>query len=350
MRAAVIDRYGAPEVVRVAEVARPRLRAGQVLIRVRAAAVTSADSRIRGARFPAGFGVPARLMFGVVRPRRPILGGSFSGLVEQLGPGVDDLALGDEVCGMTGVALGAHAEYVAVRANRLARKPTEVSHEQAAGLLFGGSTALFFLRDKANVGPGTAVLVNGASGAIGTNAVQLARHFGATVTAVSSSANHELVTGLGAERVIDYADGGLAATSERFDVVLDAVGNLSVEAGRRLLRTGGRLLLVVASLGRPSGRAATWWPEPRRNGSPTSSSCSVSSPATRSPSCSTRATISTASSRPIAASTPATRSATSWYARAVRRRRRPGAGRARFGRCPPPRRAGTADRRPRGCR
>ncbi|WP_341720985.1 NAD(P)-dependent alcohol dehydrogenase [Micromonospora sp. FIMYZ51] len=249
MRAAVIDRYGAPEVVRVAEVARPRLRAGQVLIRVRAAAVTSADSRIRGARFPAGFGVPARLMFGVVRPRRPILGGSFSGLVEQLGPGVDDLALGDEVCGMTGVALGAHAEYVAVRANRLARKPTEVSHEQAAGLLFGGSTALFFLRDKANVGPGTAVLVNGASGAIGTNAVQLARHFGATVTAVSSSANHELVTGLGAERVIDYADGGLAATSERFDVVLDAVGNLSVEAGRRLLRTGGRLLLVVASLG-----------------------------------------------------------------------------------------------------
>ncbi|PZG00184.1 NAD(P)-dependent alcohol dehydrogenase [Micromonospora endophytica] len=249
MRAAVTDRYGAPEVVRVAEVARPRPRTGQVLVRVRAAAVTSADSRIRGARFPAGFGVPARLMFGVRRPRRGILGGSFSGVVDQLGPGVGGLAPGDEVCGMTGVALGAHAEYVAVRADRLARKPTQVTHEQAAGLLFGGSTALFFLRDKANVGPGTSVLVNGASGAIGTNAVQLARHLGATVTAVTSTANHALASRLGAERVIDYADGGLAASTERFDVVLDAVGNLSIDSGRRLLRTGGRLLLVVASLG-----------------------------------------------------------------------------------------------------
>ncbi|BCJ62359.1 alcohol dehydrogenase [Micromonospora endophytica] len=235
--------------VRVAEVARPRPRTGQVLVRVRAAAVTSADSRIRGARFPAGFGVPARLMFGVRRPRRGILGGSFSGVVDQLGPGVGGLAPGDEVCGMTGVALGAHAEYVAVRADRLARKPTQVTHEQAAGLLFGGSTALFFLRDKANVGPGTSVLVNGASGAIGTNAVQLARHLGATVTAVTSTANHALASRLGAERVIDYADGGLAASTERFDVVLDAVGNLSIDSGRRLLRTGGRLLLVVASLG-----------------------------------------------------------------------------------------------------
>ncbi len=243
------DRYGAPEVVRVAEVARPRPRTGQVLVRVRAAAVTSADSRIRGARFPAGFGVSARLMFGVRRPRRGILGGSFSGVVDQLGPGVGGLAPGDEVCGMTGVALGAHAEYVAVRADRLARKPSQVTHEQAAGLLFGGSTALFFLRDKANVGPGTSVLVNGASGAIGTNAVQLARHLGATVTAVTSTANHALASRLGAERVIDYADGGLAASTERFDVVLDAVGNLSIDSGRRLLRTGGRLLLVVASLG-----------------------------------------------------------------------------------------------------
>ncbi|WP_433528133.1 NAD(P)-dependent alcohol dehydrogenase [Micromonospora sp. CA-263727] len=249
MLAAVMDRYGTPDVVRVAEVARPVPGAGEVLVRVRASAVTSADSRIRGARFPAGFGVPARLMFGVVRPRRPTLGGSFSGVVEQVGSRVGDVAPGDEVCGMTGLSLGAHAEYVAVRADRLARKPAEVTHEDAAGLLFGGSTALFFLRDKAGLGPGASVLVNGASGAIGTNAVQLARHFGATVTAVTSAANAELVSKLGAERVIDYADGGLAATTERFDVVLDAVGNLPIDSGRRLLSTRGVLLLVVAGLG-----------------------------------------------------------------------------------------------------
>lgn len=248
MLAAVMDRYGPPDVVRVAEVARPRPGADEVLVRVRAAAVTSADSRIRGARFPAGFGVPARLAFGIVRPRRPTLGSSFAGVVEHVGSRVGDFAAGDEVCGMTGVKLGAHAEYVAVRADRLARKPAEVTHEEAAGLLFGGTTALFFLRDKAGVGPGTSVLVNGASGAVGTNAVQLARHFGATVTAVTSAANTELVTKLGADRVVDYADDGLGATSERFDVVLDVVGNLSIASGRRLLSAKGVLLLAVASL------------------------------------------------------------------------------------------------------
>lgn len=248
MRAAVIDRYGPPDVVRVAEVPRPQPRAHEVLVRVGAAAVTSADARIRSARFPAGFGVPARLAFGVVRPRRPILGSCFSGVVDSVGARVGGLATGAEVCGMTGARFGAHAEYVVVPADRLARKPAEVSHDQAAGLLFGGSTALYFLRDKARVGPGSSVLVNGASGAIGTNAVQLARHFGATVTAVTSAANSALGTDLGAERVIDYTTDDLAGSAGRFDVVLDAVGNLSIDSGRRLLRAGGVLLLVVANL------------------------------------------------------------------------------------------------------
>lgn len=249
MRAAVIHRYGAPEVVRVAEVPRPEPRSDEVLVRVEAAAVTSADSRIRGARFPSGFGFLARLAFGVVRPRRPILGSTFSGVVEAVGSRVGELGPGDEVCGMTGTRLAAHAEYLAVAAHRLARTPSGVTHDDAAGLLFGATTALFFLRDKAKVGPGTSVLVNGASGAIGTNAVQLARHFGATVTGVTSARNAALVTDLGADRVIDYADGGLTATADRFDVVLDAVGNLSIASGRRLLRPGGVLLLAVAGLG-----------------------------------------------------------------------------------------------------
>jgi len=249
MRAAVFQRYGPPEVVRVAEVPRPEPRAHEVLVRVEAVAVTSADARIRGARFPPGFGFLARLVFGVVRPRRRILGSCFSGVVESVGSGVDDFAPGDEVCGMTGTRLGAHAQYLTVAAKRIARKPPEVFHEDAAGLLFGGTTALFFLRDKASVGPGVTVLVNGASGAVGTNAVQLAKHLGATVTGVTSSGNAELVTKLGADHIIDYAQDGLSTVEERFDVVFDTVGNLSIGSGRRLLNTDGVLILAVAGLG-----------------------------------------------------------------------------------------------------
>ena len=249
MRAAVIDRYGPPEVVRVAEVPRPTPGAGHVVVRVCAVAVTSGDARIRGARFPPGFGLFARLAFGVARPRRSILGMSFSGEVSEVGPEVHDLSPGDPVCAMTGMSMGAHAEYVAVKATRLARTPLGVRHEDAAGLLFGGTTAWYFLRDRANVGPGVSVLVNGASGAVGTNAVQLAHQLGATVTAVTSSANLELVRELGAHDVIDHTVQDVADTTERFDVVLDTVGNLSIASGRRLLTERGKLLLAVAGLG-----------------------------------------------------------------------------------------------------
>ncbi len=248
MRAAVNERYGPPEVVRVVEVPRPQPRSGQVLVRVEAAAVTSGDARIRGARFPPGFGLPARLAFGVRRPRKPILGSVLAGVVEQVGAGVAGFAVGDAVCGMTGAKLGAHAEYVAVTADKLVARPATVSAEDAAGVLFGGTTALYFLRDKATVAAGMTVLVNGASGAVGTNAVQLARHFGASVVAVSSAANRELVEDLGADAVLDHTRGELERTTDTFDVVLDAVGNLTIASGRRLLRPNGVLVLAVAGL------------------------------------------------------------------------------------------------------
>jgi NADPH:quinone reductase-like Zn-dependent oxidoreductase len=248
MRAALVHRYGHPEVVRVEEVPRPQPRAGQALVRVVAVAVTSADARIRGARFPAGFGAPARLVFGVRRPRRPVLGSSFSGVVEAVGDGVDGVRPGDEVCSMTGLALGAHAEHLTVAAERLVVKPAGVDHDDAAGVSFGGTTALHFLRDRADVGPGSSVLVNGASGAIGTNAVQLATHLGATVTGVTSARNAALVTELGASRMVDHTTQDITALSERYDVVLDTVGNVSIPTGRRLLRDGGVLVLAVASL------------------------------------------------------------------------------------------------------
>jgi NADPH:quinone reductase-like Zn-dependent oxidoreductase len=131
----------------------------------------------------------------------------------------------------------------------LARKPTGVTHEDAAGLLFGGTAALYFLRDRASARSGTSVLVNGASGAVGTNAVQLARHLGARVTGVTSAANTELVTDLGADRVIDHDQTDVAGLAERFDVVLDTVDNLTIATGRRLLTPDGVLVLAVPSLG-----------------------------------------------------------------------------------------------------
>lgn len=249
MKAAVFDRYGPPDVVHVADVPRPEPKAGEVLVRVHAAAVTSGDARLRGSRFPAGFTPFARLALGVFRPRRRILGSAYSGVVEAAGSAVTRLRAGDEVCGMLGARMGAHAEYVTVAAAKAAPKPAAVSHDDAAGLLFGGTTALFFLRDKGRLTAGRSVLVNGASGAVGTNAVQLARHFGATVTGVTSGANAELVRRLGAAHIIDHTRRDVTRTAERYDVVLDTVGTLSIAAGRRLLTPSGRLLLAVGSLG-----------------------------------------------------------------------------------------------------
>jgi NADPH:quinone reductase-like Zn-dependent oxidoreductase len=248
MRAAVVTRYGPPEVVEVCDVPDPIARKGQVLVRVHVAAVTSADNRIRSATFPRGFGLPGRLAFGIRGPRRPVLGSAYAGVVETVGPAVTSFAVGDRVTGMAGLRLGAHAELLAVAADKVASLPAGVSDADAAGALFGGTTALYFLRDRGAVGAGMSVLVNGAAGAIGTNAVQLARHFGAEVTAVCSAANAALVTELGATHVIDYTTTDLSSITQRYDVVLDTVGNVTIASGRRLLADGGKLLLAVGSL------------------------------------------------------------------------------------------------------
>lgn len=255
MRAAVVRRYGGPEVVRVVDVPDPVPRTGEVLVRVAATTVNSGDARIRGARFPKGFGGLGRLALGLRGPRRVVLGVAFSGTVEAIGtdPSSDAdasaLAVGDRVCGMTGMRMGAHAELVAVPVTKLVRVPDAVSLDDAAGVLFGGTTALYYLRDRAEVRPGERVLVIGASGAVGTNAVQLAKHLGAEVTAVASARNATLLAELGADRVVDYRATPVETLGERFDVVLDAVGLLSPATGRPLLAEGGRLLLAVATLG-----------------------------------------------------------------------------------------------------
>lgn len=248
MKAAVVDRYGPPSVVRIADLPVPSPRKDEVLVRVHAVAVTAGDARIRAARFPTGFGILGRLALGLRGPRRAVLGNTFSGTVASLGGEVAGLEVGDEVCGMTGLSMGAHAEYVAVARAKVVAKPASVSHDEAAAVLFGGSTALHYLEKKAVVRAGDTVLVNGASGAVGSAAVQVARNAGAIVTGVASGANAELVRALGAEHVVDYTQTPLGDIDSRYDVVLDAVGNITPAIGRRLLTDRGVLLLAVAGL------------------------------------------------------------------------------------------------------
>ncbi len=249
MQAAACNTYGSPALINLVQTPLPALPADGILVRNHATCVSSADARIRAARFPRGFGIPGRLAFGLRAPRQPILGSCFSGMVHAVGNSVHDVAIGSRLCGMTGLSLGCHAEYVVVRHGKAyAHVPDVVTHHQAAGILFGGTTALVFLRDVAKLAHGERLLVIGASGAIGTAAVQLGRIMGANVTGVTSTLNVNLVRKLGAHHVVDYTAQDVGSLPERYDVVLDTVGNLSIADGRRLLAPGGRLALAVADL------------------------------------------------------------------------------------------------------
>lgn len=249
MRAVVVDRYGPPEVARVRDVDRPSPRHGQVLVRVAASAVSSGDARIRAGRFPRGFGLPGRLALGVRGPRRSILGVGFAGTVEAVGAGVTSLAVGDRVAGGTGIGMGGHAEFATIAADKLALVPEAVSLEDAAAVIFGGCTALHFLYRRAPVEAGQRVLIIGASGAVGTAAVQLAAARGAEVTGVCSDRNADLVLSLGAAATIDHTCHRLDDYGSGYDLVVDTVGHLTPALGRPLLATDGRLQLLVATLG-----------------------------------------------------------------------------------------------------
>ncbi|GAA1967622.1 NAD(P)-dependent alcohol dehydrogenase [Microbacterium deminutum] len=248
MTAAVARRFGPPEVVSIERVLKPSPAPDEVLVRLRASTVSIADHRIRSKDLPRGLGFLAIAALGVFRPRTPILGMEGAGVVEAVGDDVTTYAPGDEVIVLKGGAMGCHAEFVTVRAEgSIARKPAGLSFEESAALVFGGYTALSFF-DRVDLGPGVEVLVNGASGAVGTAAVQLAAAAGARVTAVCSGGNAELVRSLGAERVIDYAIEDFAAGDERYDVIVECVGNAPFARSRRVMKPGGALLLVITDL------------------------------------------------------------------------------------------------------
>ncbi|MBT8399723.1 MAG: NAD(P)-dependent alcohol dehydrogenase [Rhodothermia bacterium] len=247
MRAFVATGYGPPEVLRLRDLPIPVHGGKEVLIKVYATTVTSGDWRIRSLEIPRGFKLVSRFMFGISRPRQPILGTEVAGRVESVGPKVTRFSPGDDVVAYS-ESLGCHAEYIVMSQDAaIAPKPATLSFEQAAALSFGGTTALQFLR-RGNVRSQDNVLVNGASGAVGSAAVQLGKHFGAIVTGVCSTANVELVQSVGADQVIDYTRQDVASHGSTYDIIVDTVGTLPFSRSKNLLKQGGRLLVVLGTL------------------------------------------------------------------------------------------------------
>ena len=241
MRAVVYDTYGPPDVLRLEEVERPVPQEDEVLVKVHATTVNRSDVHIREANRRGGLAVTflSRMVSGLRRPRQPILGSEFAGEVVAAGAAVKEFAIGDRVFGSTGLRFGAHAEFVCVReSRRIAHMPAGMSFEQAAPICDGALNALMCLK-QADLRKGRRIFIYGASGAIGTAGVQLARYYDADVTAVCSTKNLELVKSLGADRVIDYTKEDFTKNGQTYHVIFDAVGKHSFKRSRDSLEPGG---------------------------------------------------------------------------------------------------------------
>jgi NADPH:quinone reductase-like Zn-dependent oxidoreductase len=237
VRAVVYDQYGPPDVLRIEEVDQPVPKEDEVLVRIHATTVNRTDCGVRSAEI-----FLLRFLTGLRRPRQRILGGEFAGEVEAVGPSVREFAVGDHVFGNSKLRFGAHAEFMCIRESaRIAHMPAGMSFEEAAPITDGALNALMCLA-AARIGNGCRILVYGASGAIGTAGVQLARYFGAEVTAVCNTKNLELVRSLGADQVIDYTLEDFTKNGQRYDVIFDAVGKVSFKRCHDSLEPGGQYL------------------------------------------------------------------------------------------------------------
>lgn len=244
MKAVICPKYGSVDLLQLVEVAKPVPEDNEVRIRIHAATVTQGDCELRRFKFPAWLWLPLRLYVGVRKPRRPILGMELAGEIESVGKDVTRFEINDRVVASAGLRFGGHAEYVCLPEScAMAKLPAEVAYEDAATLPVGGANALYFLR-KAEIQKGEKVLVNGAGGTIGSFGVQLAKYYGAEVTAVDRTEKLEMLRAIGADHVIDYTKQHFSESGETYDVILDVIFKSSFSRSLKSLAENGRLLLA----------------------------------------------------------------------------------------------------------
>lgn len=249
MKAIICETYGSIDAIKIAEIKTPSPKSNEILIRVHASSVTTADWRIRTQTMPFGFGFLGRMIFGVKKPKNAILGADLSGEVIETGRDVEKFKIGDMIVASTGISMGCHAQYKCLpQTSLIVKKPDDLSHEEAASLVFGGTAAFDFLKNKANINHGDNMLIIGASGSVGVAAIQIAKYYGATVTAVCSEKSKETVISLGADYFLDYEKDTFENHSAKYDIVLDCVGLNSLSKNKFLLKKSGRLLLIIADL------------------------------------------------------------------------------------------------------
>ena len=243
MKAIVLDSYGGPEAFQIDTVPTPRPGDHEVLIRIQATSVTAASTFMREGKPLLG-----RLFIGLNRPKTRIQGTDLAGIIVEVGSKVKDFQVGDKIIAETGVQAGAYAEYICLaEKDIIIKRPEHLKPEEATGILDGGLTALAFFTDEVQIQKGQKILINGASGSIGTAAVQLAKHFGAEVTGVCSSKNHALVQSLGADHVLDYSTEAFKDLKQKYDIIFDTVGKLDIDRFRKRLTPKGIFLTPVLS-------------------------------------------------------------------------------------------------------
>ncbi len=244
MKAIVTTKYGSPEVLQLKEVPKPTPKNNEVLVRIYASSVTAADGMMRR-----GMPLYGRLFIGLFKPNNPVPGTGFAGVVESVGKDVTAFSEGEGVFGESVLGAGTNAEYVCVAENGIIlRKPDNISFEEAASICDGPLTSINFLKNLAKIHRGQKVLINGASGSLGTAAVQLAKHYGAEVTGVCSTSNVELVKSLGADRVIDYTRQDFTESTDRYDVIYDTVGKSTYSKAKKVLKENGAYISPVLGI------------------------------------------------------------------------------------------------------